>query len=257
MIPELKFDYTVKFDSGDFEIGSQFHFSMEPQTAFCTPNDDGGINVYSSTQWFHLTQVAVSKTLKIQQSKITGRFKRVGGSYGAKFTRSVQVACACALACHLLRRPVRFVLTIESNMTMIGKRNANVIDYQASIDAATGQLHEFSTTISQDFGCSFNDDGSKIVKQCLKRSCYARAGEWKITVNRVKTNAPSATWCRSPCTLEAIACIETAMEHIAREVNLDPAQVRLNNLDGNGSLHKIFPEFLKDTGKANFIIFFS
>lgn len=242
----------IRIFVGDFEIGSQFHFSMEPQTTFCTPNDDGGINVYSSTQWFHLTQLAISKSLKLQQSKITGQFKRVGGSYGAKVTRSAQVACACALACHLLRRPVRFVLTIESNMAMIGKRCANVIEYQANVDTTTGQMRKFTTTISQDFGCSFNDDGSMIVLYCLKKSCYARAGDWKITVNRVKTDAPSATWCRSPCTTEAIACIETAMEHIAREANLDPAQVRLNNLDSSGSLQKIFPEFLKDTGKSYF-----
>lgn len=129
---------------------------MEPQTTFCTPNDDGGINVYSSTQWFHLTQVGISKSLKLQQSKIYGQFKRVGGSYGAKVTRSAQIACACALACHLLRRPVRFVLTIESNMATIGKRSANVIEYKANVDTATGQMRNFSTTISQDFGCSFN-----------------------------------------------------------------------------------------------------
>lgn len=225
---------------------------MEPQTTFCMPNDDGGgINVYSATQWFDLTQMAISKSLKIQQSKVTGQFKRVGGSYGAKFSRSAQVACACALACHKLQRPVRFVLTIESNMTMIGKRNANVIEYVANIDPTTGRMHEFETTIAQDFGYSFNDDGSMIVLYCLKKSCYARAAEWKITVNRVKTDAPSATWCRSPGTTEAIATIENVMEHISRECNLDPAQVRLNNLDTNGSLHKIFPEFLNDTGKMN------
>lgn len=50
-------------------------------------------------------------------------------------------------------------------------------------------------------------------------------------------------------TTEAIACVETVMEHIACECNLDPAQVRLANLDVNGSLHKIFPEFLNETGK--------
>lgn len=55
---------------------------MEPQTTVCMPNDDGGINVFSSTQWFDLTQVAIAKSLKIQQSKITGQFKRVGGAYG-------------------------------------------------------------------------------------------------------------------------------------------------------------------------------
>lgn len=257
---------------GDLEIGSQFHFSMEPQTTFCTPNDDGGINVYSATQWFDLIQIAVSKVLKIQQSKITGQFKRVGGSYGAKFSRSAQVACACALACHLLRRPVRFVMTIESNMTTIGKRCANVIDYEANVDMTTGQLRGLKTALSLDFGSSFNDDCSVVALACLKKSCYARVAQWKITINRVKTDAPSATWCRAPgkygtrkvneskkrnfllnhCltgTTEAIACIETVMEHIAAECNLDPAQVRLNNLDTNGSLHKIFPDFLKETGK--------
>lgn len=228
---------------------------MEPQTTFCMPNDDGGINVYSATQWFDLTQVAISRSLKIQQSKITGQFKRLGGSYGAKTSRSAQVACACALACHLLRRPIRFVLTIESNMTMIGKRYAYVIDYQANIDPATGQLHQFETTISQDFGYSFNDDCSPIIIHCFKRSCYARAADWKITVNRVKTAAPSATWCRAPGTTEATATVENLMEQIAREVNLDPAQIRLINLDSNGSLHKIFPEFLKDTGKIRPINF--
>lgn len=41
------------------------------------------------------------------------------------------------------------------------------------------------------------------------------------------------------------------MEHIARETHLDPAQVRLNNLNPNGSLHKVFPKFLKDVGKLS------
>lgn len=171
---------------------------MEPQTTFCAPNDDGGLNVYSATQWFDLIQIAIAKSLKMQQSKIHGQFKRLGGSYGAKFSRSAQVACACALACHLLRRPVRFVMTIEANMTTIGKRNANAIDYEANVDSVTGQMHQFTTTFSQDFGYSFNDDASGAVVYCLKKSCYARAAEWKVTVNRVKTDAASATWCRSP-----------------------------------------------------------
>lgn len=171
---------------------------MEPQTTFCVPNDDGGINVYSATQWFDLIQIAVSKALKIQQSKITGQFKRVGGSYGAKYSRSAHVACACALACHLLRRPIRFVMTIESNMMTIGKRCGNVIDYEANVDSSTGQMHHFEPTLSLDFGCSYNDDSSQIAFYCLKKSCYARTAEWKITVNRVKTDAPSSTWCRAP-----------------------------------------------------------
>lgn len=50
-----------------------------------------------------------------------------------------------------------------------------------------------------------------------------------------------------------MAILENLMEHIARETNLDPAQVRLNNLNSNESLHKIFPEFLKDIGIYKYI----
>lgn len=223
---------------------------MEPQTTFCTPNDDGGINVSCATQCFSLVHAAISKCLNIQQSKITGNFKRLGGSYGAKLTRAGQIACACALVCHLTRRPVRFVMNIESNMMMIGKRYANAIDYEALVHAKTGRLSNFGAIFSQDFGCSLNDDPSQQMILAISQTCYARSSEWKIFVNRAKTDAPSSTWTRAPATTEAIAAIENLMEHIAREINIDPAQVRLNNLNRRLSLYKIFPQFLKDTGTA-------
>lgn len=226
---------------------------MEPQTTFCVPNDDGGINVSCATQWFDLVHAAISKSLNIPQSKITGKFKRLGGSYGGKLTRAGQIACACALACHLTRRPVRFVMNIESNMMVIGKRYANAIEYEAMVQVNTGRLTKFGAIFSPDFGCSLNDDPSGQMVLLLSHTCYARASEWKIIVNRAKTDAPSATWTRAPGTTEATATVENLMEHIAREVNLDPAQVRLNNLNRRQSLYKIFPAFLKETGTLRIV----
>ncbi|KAG4066736.1 hypothetical protein HA402_012803 [Bradysia odoriphaga] len=232
---------------GNLDIGSQYHFTMEPQTTVCHPNDDGGINVWSAAQFFDLTHIAISRSLKIPQSKVTGIHKRLGGGYGAKLTRSSQVACACALACHLLRRPVRFVMTIESNMSVIGKRYANLAEYNATIDTRNGFLLNLKLSVAQDFGNSRNDDSSLVVESTLARSCYARVSEWMVTLYKQTTNAPSATWCRGPGSTEATAIVENLMEHIARETNLDPAQVRLNNFSKQESLRKIFPDFLRDT----------
>lgn len=139
-------------------------------------------------------------------------------------------------------------MNIESNMTVVGKRYANAIEYEAMVHAKTGRMSKFGAVFSQDFGCSLNDDTSQQMVLTLLHSCYARASEWEISVNRAKTDAPSSTWTRAPATTEAIAAIENVMEHIARIVDLDPAQVRLNNLNRRQSLYKIFPEFLKDTG---------
>lgn len=44
---------------------------------------------------------------------------------------------------------------------------------------------------------------------------------------------------------------ENLMEHIAREVNLDPAQVRLNNIN-DGAMKQQFTDFLRDTGNISF-----
>lgn len=227
---------------------------MEPQTAFCVPNEDGGIIVSSATQWFDHVHAAISKSLNIPQNKIIGTHKRLGGSYGGKLTRAGQIACACALVCHLTRRPVRFVMNIESNMSTIGKRVANSIDYQATVHEHTGRVTKFDAKFTQDFGCSLNDDTSQQMVLCLLHTCYARTSDWQINVVRAKTDSPSTTWKRAPGTIEGIAAIENLMEHIAREVNLDPAQVRLNNLNRKQQLYKIFPEFLKDTGKTRHLL---
>lgn len=71
--------------------------TMETQTAFCTPNDDGGINFNISSQWVDGAHVAAARCLKMPQSKIIANFKRVGGAYGAKISRTSHIACACAL----------------------------------------------------------------------------------------------------------------------------------------------------------------
>lgn len=231
--------------TGHFEIGAQYHYTMETQSCVCIPTDQG-LNVYTSTQWMDNVHIAISEVLKIPQNMINLSVKRLGGGYGAKISRPGQIACACALASHLLNRPVRFVLSLESNMTAIGKRYACVNDFEVETDD-NGVIQKLSNTFTEDYGSSLNEPPEAAVTEFFS-NCY-RKETWKITARKAKTDAPSHTWCRSPGTTEGIAMIENIMEHIAKTTGKDPIAVRLANMTEDNQLRKILPKFLKSIGK--------
>lgn len=172
--------------AGDFEMGSQYPFTMEPQSTFCLPRDDGGLEIYSSMQWMHLGHIAVAESLKIPQSKIRFSVKRLGGSYGVKITRSLLVACACALACHLTRLPVRFVMTIESNMTVLGKRYPNAIDYTANIDSVSGRLIDLSVKVIADVGMKISSLLSVMLSAQIKSQIASTAQWYPTRTHKIK-----------------------------------------------------------------------
>lgn len=233
--------------SGEFEVGTQYHYPMEPQTTFCIPSDDGGINVYAASQWFDLIQYAISVSLKMPHNKINIVIRRVGGAYGSKIARSALVASACALACYLLNRPIRFVMTIEAMMSICGKRYPCANKYQLFADSTTGKIRRLNNFYVQDYGYSLNETNDDIVLQTFLLS-YVSNG-WNYSGKKLTTPMNISNWCRAPGSTESIAMIETIIEHIAHKFNLEPVHVRLNNLPDKDVWKSMLQNILKDIGK--------
>ncbi|XP_055381707.1 uncharacterized protein LOC129612212 isoform X2 [Condylostylus longicornis] len=231
--------------TGYLDIDSQYHYTMEPQTTVCIPIEDG-MEVYCASQWMDLTQVVIAKALNVQQNSIKMQVRRVGGGYGAKISRSCQVAAACALVAHKLNRPTRFIQTIESMMSCMGKRYSCHSDYEVEFNDA-GKILALKNIFYEDGGCTANENPIPILSIACTKNCYQVDKNWKIDGKVVKTDAPSTTWCRGPGAIEGIAMIETIIEHIAFETNKDPVDVRLENLTKTEKMAKLLPEFLKST----------
>lgn len=221
---------------------------METQSTVCIPAEDGGIDVYSSTQWMDLTQVAISEALKMPQNAINMVVRRLGGGYGAKISRGSQIACACALACLLTQRPIRFVMTIESNMMTIGKRFACSNDYTVVADSQTGKINALTNLFVEDAGCSINEAFVTVTAEAM-HNAYDPNPSWLIQPGVARTDAPSNTWCRAPAHLEGISMIENIMEHIARVVGKDASDVRLANINNDNPMKKIYMDFVRGVGR--------
>nr|CAD7442483.1 unnamed protein product [Timema bartmani] len=54
---------------GSFDLGSQYHYTMETQTCLCVPIEDG-MDVYPASQWMDLVQVAISEALNIPENRL-------------------------------------------------------------------------------------------------------------------------------------------------------------------------------------------
>ncbi|XP_011694377.1 PREDICTED: xanthine dehydrogenase 1-like isoform X1 [Wasmannia auropunctata] len=213
---------------GVFQCGSQYHYTMELQSCVCVPVEDG-MNVYPSSQWMDLIQVSIANCLNVKNNSINVYVRRLGGAYGAKISRNAQISCACALVCHKLNRPARFVMTIEDNMQAIGKRYSTRQEYEIGVDN-DGVIQYLNSKHWGNCGSSFNEPHAPIVIIFMKSNCYATE-RWTLNGFEVRTDIPSNTHCRAPGSTEGIAMVENMIEHIAKVTKKDPVQVRLSNMN--------------------------
>ncbi|XP_063894594.1 xanthine dehydrogenase [Helicoverpa armigera] len=211
---------------GEYHLGTQYHYYMEPQTCVVRPTEDG-LEVTSSTQWLDLTNVSIAQCLNIPVNSIQVIVRRVGGAYGGKITRSCQVACAAALVTHLTGKTCRFILPLETTMKIVGKRLPTSSNFEVGVNNE-GEIQYLKNVFYQDNGCSANESISPITVSHFF-NCYDRR-RWFVEANSVATDTPSNTWCRAPSSTEGLAMIENIMEKIAHKTGKDSLHVKLANM---------------------------
>lgn len=134
-------------------LSTQYHYHMETQQCLSVPAEDGGMDIYSSSQWSDTNQIAVAEVLKVPMNTLNCFVRRLGGAFGGKISRQAHMACAASLGCHLSGKPVRLVMTMEDNMRAVGKRFSSVSDYIADIDAK-GKIQKLKHHYIHDQGCT-------------------------------------------------------------------------------------------------------
>lgn len=239
---EESFDVAGK---GVLDMGLQYHFFMEPQSTVAIPTE-GGMQLYVATQWMDLAQTVVSQLLGLQINEVHVKTSRIGGGYGGKATRCLPAACGAALGAYRLKRPVRFVQSMESMMNSLGKRWACHVDYSFHVKTS-GKIVKLNLSFYEDAGYSPNESpmGHTVL---LSKNCYQFTTEnYILDGYMVITDSPSNTACRAPGSVEGIAMIENVMEHTAFQLGLDPFDVRVANLIAGHKMSQMIPRFLETT----------
>ncbi|XP_023950417.2 uncharacterized protein LOC112054759 [Bicyclus anynana] len=212
---------------GEHLIYGQYHFCMETLVCVSYPIEEGLI-VYSASQWIDGAQQGLHRALNIDQNRIDVHVRRIGGGYGYKTSRSIQISTACGLVSYKLNRPCRFIQSLSNNMRAVGKRMPCATKFEIGVNKK-GVIQYANTELYSDNGYIVNEP-LLFLGLILYNNSY-NSETWNYKAYNAVTDTPSNTWCRSPGTLENITMAEQILERICYELDLDPFDVRLANLD--------------------------
>ncbi|KAF8539986.1 molybdopterin binding aldehyde oxidase/xanthine dehydrogenase [Trichophaea hybrida] len=110
--------------SGVSRMGGQEHFYLETQAVVVIPKSESGeIEVWSCTQNPTETQTYIAQVCGVAANRVVAKVKRLGGGFGGKETRSVQIAAIAAVAAKKHKRAVRCMLNRDEDIITSGGRH--------------------------------------------------------------------------------------------------------------------------------------
>ncbi len=218
--------------SGEITLGGQEHMYLEGQVSTAVPTEDGGMNIYTSSQHPSEVQKLVAEVLDIPLNKVLVDMRRMGGGFGGKETQAAPWACIAALLANVTKRPVKFKLARMDDMIMTGKRHPFENNYIVGFDSK-GQIKGINIEVNGNCGYS-PDLSDAIVDRAMFHSDNAYfLDQATVTGNRCKLNTASHTAFRGFGGPQGMMTIEMVMDEIARHLGKEPLEIRKINLYGD------------------------
>ncbi|OTP76783.1 xanthine dehydrogenase family protein molybdopterin-binding subunit [Caballeronia sordidicola] len=201
---------------------NEHHNPLEPHATLARW-DGPKLTLYDATQGVSGARSAVAKTLGISEDDVRVICPFVGGGFGCKGSAWSHVVLA-AMAAKQTGRPVRLVLERPQMFGMVGNRPFTEQHFQVAArddGTLTGMRHDVISTTS-----TFEDwnESSAI----LTRMLYATPNQ-ATTHKLVKLDIGTPTFMRAPGETSGSFALESAMDEMAYQLNMDPLALRLKN----------------------------
>jgi carbon-monoxide dehydrogenase large subunit len=201
--------------------------SMEPNAFAAVPEPGGGFTIWVSTQVPFDVRRDVADALGLDKARVRTIAPDVGGGFGAKLQIYPEYL-AVARAAQLLERPVRWVESRSESMLNLthGRAQVQRVELGARRD---GTLVGMRVELLADMGAYPIGAFLPVTTQEMLSGVY-RFPVIACSGRSVVTNATPVAPYRGAGRPEATALVERAMDLLAAELGMDPAEVRRVNL---------------------------
>ncbi|MBC9734984.1 molybdopterin-dependent oxidoreductase [Nocardioides marmotae] len=218
--------------SGTWRTSRVNHAALETHGARAWLDDDGRLVVRSSTQVPFLVRDELAHVLGLEPDRVRVVTGRIGGGFGGKQEMLVEDVVALAvlrLAEAGVRQPVQLELTREEQFTMVPGRHPMRVEVELGADA-DGVLTAMRLDVLSDTGAYGNHAPGVLFHGCHESIALYRCANKRLDAEAVYThNVPSGAF-RGYGLGQVIFAIESALDELAREAGLSPAEVRRRNV---------------------------
>jgi CO/xanthine dehydrogenase Mo-binding subunit len=213
------------------------HAPTEPTGCIVVPQPDGRLLIHSDTQacFFTLDNAALILDVPFGKLRVVGG--TVGGGFGGKVDVMVEpIACIAAMK---TGKPIKYVYGRAEEMQVSSPRAAERIYIKDGVNA-DGTIVARKVTLYVDAGAYSRHSPYGTTKAAAHMpGPYSIPNVW-VDAHCVYTNRTPSSAMRGFGVTIADYALESQMDRIARELQIDPLQLRLKNAyrDGDMKAHR-------------------
>lgn len=213
--------------------GGQEQLYLETQGAYAYPAEHDSVKIFSSTQGPTQVQRTVARVLGIGMNKVEVDVPRIGGGFGGKEDQASVWATMAAMTAWILKRPAKCIPHRMEDMRMTGKRNPYSSDYKIGLDDEYN-IVSYEATFYQNGGAA-----ADLSPAILERTLFHATNSYhiphvKVTGHSCKTNLPPNTAFRGFGGPQAMFVMESAIDHAAKKLQVDPDLIQRKNMVDKG-----------------------
>ena len=234
-----KGDVEAAWSQADVIVESEYHTSpqehayLQPEAGLAYVDKEDRVTVVVAGQWTWEDQRQIAHALGLPPEQVRVIYPAIGGAFGGREDMSVQIVLA--LAAWKLQRPVKIVWSREESILGHCKR------HPAWLHCKWGATHQGKLVAAEVRVVADGGAYCYTTNKVLGNATVTCTGPYeipniKVDVDGVYTNNPPSGAFRGFGASQAIFAAETQMNKLAQALGMDPVELRLQNLLGEGSL---------------------
>jgi CO/xanthine dehydrogenase Mo-binding subunit len=206
--------------------------TLEPFVTVGEPTADG-LTLHSATQMPSFVRLEIARLLGWPENKVRIRVPLLGGGFGAK--TYIKLEAIVAVLSLLVKRPVKIAATMEEQFYIINNHPAT-FRIKSGVDR-DGKITSRECEVWWNGG-AYADIGPRITQ----KSGFTAPGPYDIDNIRIDsyeiyTNMPPAGAMRGFGIPQLVWAYESHTDVIARELGIDPVELRRKNILREGRPH--------------------